>query len=95
MKKQAGESVSLIWEDVTQNFEVNQVEKLFSALKAIETLSSDAVKVYGLPPGQDLDRRNDMALACGPVWSAGPICLVTRWWPCSNLFVTYFFNGLK
>ena len=38
-------------------------EKLFNALKAIETLASDAVKVYGLPLGQSLDRRNDMAIS--------------------------------
>ena len=40
-------------------------EWLFNALKEIETLASDAMKVYGLPEG--LDRRNDMALACGSI----------------------------
>ena len=48
-------------------FEVNPVmaEKLFNALKAIEALPSGAMKVYGLLSGQGLDRRNDMARACG------------------------------
>ena len=40
-------------------------EQLFNALKAIETLASGTMKVYGLPSGQGLDRRNNMALACG------------------------------
>ena len=34
--------------------------ELFNALKAIETLALDTMKVYGLPSGQGLDRRNDM-----------------------------------
>ena len=38
-------------------------EQLFNALKAIETLASGTMKVYGLPSGQDLDRRIDMAWA--------------------------------
>ena len=38
-------------------------EQLFNALKAIETLASGTIKVYGLPSGQGLDCRNDMALA--------------------------------
>ena len=47
-------------------FEIDQVraEKLFSALKAIETLASGTMKVYGLPSGQGMDCQNDMALAC-------------------------------
>ena len=40
-------------------------EQLFNALKAIETVASGTMKVYGLPEGQGLDRRNDMTLACG------------------------------
>ena len=36
---------------------------LINALKAISTLALDAMKVYGLPSGQGLDGRNDMALA--------------------------------
>ena len=39
-------------------------EQLFNALKAIETLASGTMKVYGLPSGQGLDHRNYMALAC-------------------------------
>ena len=39
-------------------------EQLFNALKAIETLASGTMKVYGLTLGQGLDCRNDMALAC-------------------------------
>ena len=39
-------------------------EQLFNALKAIEPLVSDSMKVYGLLSGQGMDRRNDMALAC-------------------------------
>ena len=39
-------------------------EQLFDALKAIETLTSGAMEVNGLPSGQGLDRRNDMALTC-------------------------------
>ena len=38
---------------------------LFNALKAKETLASGTMKVYGLPSGQGLDRRNDMARAVG------------------------------
>ena len=34
-----------------------------NALKAIEILASGKIKVYGLPEGQGLDRRNDMARA--------------------------------
>ena len=40
-------------------------EQLFSALKAIETLASGTMKVYGLPSGQGHDSRNDMARAAG------------------------------
>ena len=40
-------------------------EQLFNALKAVETVASGTMKVYGLPSGQGLDRRSDMALACG------------------------------
>ena len=29
--------------------------------------------------------------ARGPIWSAGPICLVTRRWTCFKLFITCFF----
>ena len=32
-------------------------EQLFNALKAIESLASGTMKVYGLPSGQSLDRR--------------------------------------
>ena len=39
-------------------------EQLFNALKAIETLASGTMKVNGLPSGQGLDPRNNMALAC-------------------------------
>ena len=35
--------------------------KQFNALKAIATFASGTMKVYGLPKGQGLDRRNDMA----------------------------------
>ena len=38
-------------------------DKLFNALKAIETLVSGAMKIYGLPSGQG--RRNDTFLPCG------------------------------
>ena len=38
---------------------------LFNALKAIETSASGTIKVYGLPLGQGLDRRVDMAQATG------------------------------
>ena len=41
-------------------------EQLLNALKAIKTLASGTMKVYGLPIGQGLDCRNDMAQACGP-----------------------------
>ena len=41
------------------------IEQLFNALKAIETLASGTMKVYGLPSGQGLDHRNGMAWA-GP-----------------------------
>ena len=34
------------------------IEQLFNALKAIETLASGTMKVYGLPSGQGLDHRN-------------------------------------
>ena len=49
-------------------------EKLFNAVKAIETLASGTMKVYGLAKGQGLDRRNDMAraLRLGPYHSGGP-----------------------
>ena len=40
-------------------------EQLFNVLKAIETLASGTMKVYGLPSGQGLDPRNVIALACG------------------------------
>ena len=40
-------------------------EQLFNALKAIETLASGTMEVYGLPSGQGLDRRYVMALDCG------------------------------
>ena len=40
-------------------------EQLFNALKAIETLASGMMKVYGLPSAQGLDRLNDMARAAG------------------------------
>ena len=33
-------------------------------MQAIETFASDAMKFYGLPFGQELDRRYDMAIAC-------------------------------
>ena len=50
-------------------FEIQRVltEKLFDALKAIETLAEGTMKVYGLSDGQgkDQDRQNDMALTCG------------------------------
>ena len=39
-------------------------EQLFNALKAIETLASGTMTVYGLSSGQGPYRRNDMALAC-------------------------------
>ena len=49
-------------------------EQLFNALKAIETLVSGTMKVYGLPEGQGLDRRNDIGpyLWLGPYHSGGP-----------------------
>ena len=37
-------------------------KQLFNALKAIETLVSSTIKVYGLHLGQDLDCQNDMPL---------------------------------
>ena len=40
-------------------------EQLFNALKTIETLASGTMKFYGLPSGQGLARRNDMARAAG------------------------------
>ena len=40
-------------------------DQLFNALKAIETLASGMMKVYGLPSGQGLDCWNDMARAAG------------------------------
>ena len=39
-------------------------EWLLNAQKAIKTLASGTMKVYGLPQGQGLDHRNDMTLAC-------------------------------
>ena len=39
-------------------------DQLFNAIKAIETLGSGDMKVYGLPSDQGLDRRIDMTLAC-------------------------------
>ena len=45
-------------------------EQLFNALKAIETLASGTMKVYGLPSGQGLDRRNDMATRIIPAVQA-------------------------
>ena len=46
-----------------RHFEIHRVmtEQLFNAPKAIETLASGTMKVYGL--GKGLDRRNDMARA--------------------------------
>ena len=38
---------------------------MFNALKAIETNASGTIKDYGLPLGQGLDLRADMALAYG------------------------------
>ena len=35
-------------------------KQLFNTLKAIEILASGTMKIYGLPSGQSLDRRNDM-----------------------------------
>ena len=46
-------------------------EQLFNAIKATETLASGTMKVYGLPSGQELDRRNDMARRLGPYHSGG------------------------
>ena len=40
-------------------------EQLFNAFKAIITTASGAMKVYGLPLGQGLDRRNNMTRAAG------------------------------
>ena len=37
-------------------------------------------------------RPGSSILARGPIWSAGPICLVTRRWTCFNLFITCFFT---
>ena len=42
-------------------------EQLFNALIAIETLALCNEKVYRLPSSQSMDRRNDMAFACGLV----------------------------
>ena len=46
---------------MNSKFEVNRVmtEQLFNALKALETLALGTMKVYRLPSGQGLDRRND------------------------------------
>ena len=48
-----------------RHFEIHRVmtEQLFNAPKAIETLASGTMNVYG--PGKGLDRRNDMAWASG------------------------------
>ena len=43
------------------NWDSSCYEQLFNALKAIETLASGIMKVSGLPTGQRLDLRNDMA----------------------------------
>ena len=44
-------------------------EQLFNALKPIETIYSGAMKIYGLPSGQGLDRWNDTV----PTWGLGHI----------------------
>ena len=59
-----------------------------SAVRYLEVITWPPSRYQAYRPGSSILARGPL----GPIWSAGPICLVTRRWTCFNLFITCFFT---
>ena len=61
----------------------------------LEIITCPSSRYQAYRPGSSIFARGLLGpranLARGQIWSAGPICLVTRRWTCFKLFITCFF----